>query len=1744
MLLAGPGAGKSWALTQLADDLADAGQIVARHYCFLDPGDELLERRVIADTFFGNLLGELNDALAGRSDLPPFGFAAGPAELERRLAEAAAVGVRIVLIIDGLDHIARVRAASVTLSEADTDIVEYLATLQLPITVTLVIGTQPGDHLAPLCDAFGDTLATHEVEPWSADDIVGLARSHGLLATFDQLHWRDAEDRKTVLDLLTARSEGNPLYARYLIRGLMKALTEGLAATPEEWLRDTPVIEGDIARYYQHLYARVSQEAKAVADLLGVLDFGVTDRDLVEITGPLLGGWVGDALTALAPILSQATAQGGVRIFHESFRRFMLTRLQSAGRQLSSVLNPVITWLVSRDFYGDAKSYRFLLLLLRRAGRESEVLERVTESFVRESLLGGHSEQAIEQNLWLACDVAARAQDWVALARCSELLRSLATCFDEGANRWDDYWRAFQAIHGAEATAERLLFDGRPTLERDEGLLVCAAVDAAHAVAPWKEYLNLPVDDDQDRHTVPASDPGDALLTDEPIWLAVLQGRLRLGQWFRVVHKVHSHLCLGESTLSPTFVRRVGRLLAEELSPHLVERIAQRADPARSTVFSLPAPYACALLLGAADSLHGGHDGRARAMAAAALAFATSPEEVMRCVERGASVAAAQSLTMDPVTLMKRFEHAGMLDAVTVRRWVASARLAAHGPDAARHLADQRREIAGYGWYPCWIRFVLAIAEAEAAQRAGHPALPAEAFNELTRDMRPFAGDPRACDLFSIHKVINESLSLGFSLLRTSEEWCEVLPVVLDVRRQTATRLDREDGGPISTGDLVVILAKFADRDEARKHVDDALDTLISETEALGTYYSGHAELHLQAATVRATAALPRALDHWQRAAPFLLGYGFHKDPALFDAIESVSALSAHDRPQALAGLVALQSSISAVLRHTDGRTTKGTPNAWFRALLAVDPVLAIDNLIRSYASDPGAPGWWVGIALTDAIGDLNGKADPLLLDALWESVLFDVEYENQSGELVTQRLTPLKALLVASPDYARERFIRLCAEVADDSRRYRKSGLETLRDFASKHGLPWIVPPAPPTPPTAAGERKVRANNTVIRTSSRGPVFAPDARITDLVAGIRSALNVIELDRETVEALVLPLAYRLPEMLTQGEVTQVHRLLYLLARETPKWSRQSNDPLPLLAECLEHSGDVDLATLAYTLAYTSAHGGGGWLAMGGLDSSPLLDRAMQLNPAIAKSVLAKEVAEKLRRGQYYGISRHLVEQLARWGDPGVATATWWQAFCILNARLPLPGEVQYFESLVPSKRPVWSTDEALAALLVTRISDPILNRKKAALGAFRRLVAIHPTVFVAALTRALERDTCVSSLQLILQALDEMPTFPWELVHALDAPLRSHGSSSSWSVASLATRLLIRAGRPASVRYRGVAEPTAAIRPAGRALLSMGTHGEALSALTSLWPELPQHLLGRLSDPAFECEETKTIVNERWELERGRSRDAVPRAEVLGWPTELYISALDELLAHFIHEPSQYTGPRSVEEDALRWVLPQASLHVSWNASRVPRPAGEPAQSVREGVGDLPRIADGDPLYPGWVRIAWQETSFYRQDDRTYLAADHVTQAFAAAVCVLDDGDVPDTATPLPPGAADEWWEEVDCACAIGDVAGPQPVYVDLLDDWLGRRFVLIPPLVLRLTLNLKAPTPGQALQWKDPTGRAAVVMRTWRLRSNGYGIEAHSLVGSDVLVRPDVMAHLDLLKATPLRQLCRKQTAQLPNR
>lgn len=1740
LALAGPGSGKSWILTQVAEDLQKEGLVVARHYCFLEPGDELVEQRVTTNVFFGNLLGEIDDAFKSCGLTPPQRFAAGLDALDDYLKAAAYAGHRVVIIVDGLDHIARVRGTSPGLSDNETDIVERLATLDLPDNVALVVGSQPGGHLQPLREEFADRLFEHGIDPWPKTDVLELARKHGVLAALEAAHVLDEDRREAIFDRFFERSEGNPLYGRYLSRGLVEGLGSGIISDTLDWLTATPTIQGDIALYYRHLYESISNDAKAIADILGVLEFSVNEAELQEIAGSALSDWVPEAIQAMSPVLSVATGQGGLRIFHESFRRFMLEELARRGRRLSNVLSPVVAWLEARDFFADAKSYRFTLPVMRRAEREAEILERVSTTFVQHSLQYGHPFDAIQRNLELAADVAARAQNWPALVRCAELLRALDACFSPYANDWEEYWETYEALFGAEELASKLLFDGRPTLSREEGLQVCEKVDIAGATAPWREYLALPPPNNETQYGSGEFDPLGGMQEEEREALAIIRGRLRLGHTRRIIRRIHENLLGSGADISSLFLRKLANLLAVDVSPLLVEQLIQRVDFTPPKRYILEERFACALLLGLADvAVEAGDFTLAATHATAALTHASSPEEAMWCVERGAPAdqALCHARTLASVDLAIEDTH-GVVSAPAVSQWVASTRLLARDASAASTLADERKRLKGVGWYKCWLRFVLACALAEAAAVQGATYDITAVFDELVVDTHPFTGSPRACDLYAIQGLITESLRRGLRLLRTSNEWQRAIGAISEARSGTATQLDREDSGPISASTYFSVLLEHASTPIASALVAQTLEQELANEEKGGTYYSNHAAYRMRLARLHAqTSNRPRAIEHWREASVFLLSYGFRKDIALFDVIDSVPVLLPLSEQVALGALDRLQPLLSAVLRHTDGRETKRAPNAWFRALLKVNPVRAIELLCREYGRELGQTSWIAEAAHQHALEELQNSADPMLLDALWETLVLEIEYENAGKEVANNRLHPLERLAATNPEYVKERFVRLCAEVFDDARHYRDDAVARLHSFAQRHGLPM------PWTARVRDKRDERLGRGGVRGEPVSPVrlvqpptFPPAPRFVDVLTTLRR-LSQQQLSEESLGQLVAhQLSYLISEMVDRGEELEAQRLIRFLAHETPSWSLGREHPIALLGQCLDNAGHARLAAVALTFAFTASRGGGGWLNFGGRAQAPALQRAMQLDRDLALETLADETARRVRSGGFSGVAKHLIEQISDWGDHDSAAQAWEEAFTVMASRLPLPGPKSYFEPLDPSDAIAWTIDEALATLLLARIGNASLPRKIAALSGFGRLLTAKSDMFSAPLKWLLTRDATVSTVQIVLQILLETQADISGVLASLDDLLQGYARGNAWTLSWLAENLLERGGHRFEVtrsRQRLAASPPSA---ASLSLTQFADVGDVLKDLENLWPDLRAIVAHRMDALATGNDHFTHYLKERSQIKFGRSREYVPGA-IVTWPTELFLAILDEALMG-LHEHlwSQGLWKPHLEDELAGYILPYTAVHLAVAATRVPRPDWGNAREAKDQLGDIVRVPDADSSYGGWIRLGLFEQSLFRSDDRSFGRPDKSVLRSAAIVGTELDGTVPPQAFPVSPGDISSWWFEVSAYEASVDAQRPQLIYLGEVNDWLGKNLVLLPPLSLQYRARLRPSEYGTRLQWLDADGRAAVVLRTWKVRDQGSGPEGHCNLGCDLLMRPDL---LDVLEqaygAWPLKELQR---------
>src|SRR5262249_54066873 len=157
-------------------------------------------------------------------------------------------------------------------------------------------------------------------------------------------------------------SRGNPLHATYLSRSVTEALTldAGLSlstADAVELLQEAPPFDANLDAYYGWLLNALKDEPGTiyVAHLMATLAFAVTAEELIA-RYPILKALSSESTARLAPVLAGEPAMRGLRVYHESFQRYVRQHAQSSGTNLAAVVEPAIDWLEGRGFETDERA--------------------------------------------------------------------------------------------------------------------------------------------------------------------------------------------------------------------------------------------------------------------------------------------------------------------------------------------------------------------------------------------------------------------------------------------------------------------------------------------------------------------------------------------------------------------------------------------------------------------------------------------------------------------------------------------------------------------------------------------------------------------------------------------------------------------------------------------------------------------------------------------------------------------------------------------------------------------------------------------------------------------------------------------------------------------------------------------------------------------------------------------------------------------------------------------------------------------------------------------------------------------------------------------------------------------------------------------------------------------------------------------------------------------------------------------
>jgi hypothetical protein len=496
---------------------------------------------------------------------------------------------------------------------------------------------------------------------------------------------------------------------------------------------------------------------------------------------------------------------------------------------------------------------------------------------------------------------------------------------------------------------------------------------------------------------------------------------------------------------------------------------------------------------------------------------------------------------------------------------------------------------------------------------------------------------------------------------------------------------------------------------------------------------------------------------------------------------------------------------------HTDGKETRHAWRRWWKLLADADPGALAQLASPALLASCNVPGG----ALDDARHDLwerwHSSADPVVAAALRltleESPLNEAD-PAEVARLATQPGEPAKHLLRMILGRVDERPQK---RSDDDAGRGEASDarLAELNQVAERAGAPRIQPLPLEGPHRSQGteDRRDPLRLGLLQQLDRdiSPEFPAGPRGLSWV--IRAWHNVSYDDRRsavTLNRFADLIGYRLVELAGSDREADAAAVLRVLSGS----GGYSDGALLLshLAEGLERHGYSNLAAQAYTLGWTRARGGGGWLNFGGETALDSLRNATRLDPLITIEVVADETERVVAAGRYgtYGITQALVIAFAARAlsipndDPvDMAFVMWEEALAVIADRAPRVDETD--DPSLPYSAPepnngdriLGDLDLAFAEAALAGLFHAGLESKRRALLAAQALVTQRPGVAAQAVAMALSSLSDPATLTWLLCLISDQDAAGAKVIQYCAPVLRNLAQGPYLTIRAIARRLL-----------------------------------------------------------------------------------------------------------------------------------------------------------------------------------------------------------------------------------------------------------------------------------------------------------------------------------------------------------------
>lgn len=871
VLSGNPGSGKSWLVSELINKLKNEGKRIIHYNCFQSLQDTLNLERIRVTSLYGNLVSQIIEQFPELIEHKNTLFGADKAELENLFKF---IEGEFYIIVDGLDHISREYELNKDeIARSETDIISELIGIDFPSNCYVLVSSQPIDEIEKFK---GKNFNVFYIEPWALEQVKSLMAKYQIEDVI-----LDCDNNTHVSEYLLKKSQGNALYLSYILRQIQEKEVNKVI------IDEIPDYDINLSNYYTYLYTKVRSTSTVFA-LCGA-DFYLSQNDLMEITG--IGELVEQDISLLHPLLIENTLCGGISIYHESFRRFVLSCLEDKKVNIErNVYGIIADWLQQKPFYKFDKAFYFLPGLLYKVKRDNDNIALIETEFVLQAVGDGYSRKYIRMNLNYMIRSAGRARNIIALAKASELLAMLDD-LNEFESTGEEYFKAICDIKGAAKLNQLMQIDGKPTFDHNTGLLACY-ISSKAGVTPWWELYLKP-------------DTEECNLENIKYYIRFHLDKRGIGIIPRIMKALEDEeLSIRDECIEIAYGELIDYIKFEEIISIAEE---YKLPHWKNYLLYIQTGYLTN------DSL--------------------SAEVVHTDFEK-----------------IKALETVGENDVRIIKEFFSQVY---HLAEQKEYEVINKiiTECDNINWFYNWIIYCIKITLLS-VQDATNPNIQIEGesvlkiMRLLLLDTEVFKGKPRTCDLYFLQHELTSSYERAIQLLLkngTLQDLEQAFIILERLDDETGTSIDHYMGGPLPDSDFLEIISHFLTADNY-----DILKPFLVRTQ--GKIEKNEVYDCIAAAKLRFVSLISKydysdAADYFEVCIRYLVAYGFHKDMIIEQILDSYNTFYelVSENPEEERDTITKMTF--ALFNHTDGRETKHFLNSWFEKLLETDPKYALSFL-------------------------------------------------------------------------------------------------------------------------------------------------------------------------------------------------------------------------------------------------------------------------------------------------------------------------------------------------------------------------------------------------------------------------------------------------------------------------------------------------------------------------------------------------------------------------------------------------------------------------------------------------------------------------------------------------------------------------------------------------------------------------------------------------------------------------------